>query len=362
MARGYSAFDTVLTTSDGQDLNSIWQEHQQTLQLQNDRQTALGSLFIYETTLTSELVAQSLGDSDFEAASEYGVPQSLRSAPTPVRLGYPFQWYDLAARLTWRFVASASADQIATLHASALAADNRLVFKRIMERVFRSTATANEDGTPVLGFWNGTDGTPPNSPTGATFDGSHTHYLVSGAAAVTSGDIDELVGTVEHHGYGLRQHGDRIVVLANPMDADLIVGFRVATGARYDAIPPTDAPAFITAESIQGERPPGQFNGLVVACAYGDAWVVKDSQIPAGYLVALATGGPGSTRNPLAMRQHPQSNFQGLLEIPGNNGNYPLIDSYYVRGLGIGARNRGAGAVMKIAASGSYSLPSAFAA
>lgn len=362
MARGYSAFADVLqSTVDGDDLNGLWAEHQATLQLQNDKQTALASLFSFDTTRASELVPQSLGESDFEEATEYGVPTSMRSDISPVRIGYPFKWYDLGSRYTFRFLSNATAEQIATLHSTALSADNRLVFRKIMGRVFSPTTTQNEDGTPVLGFWNGVDGTAPVSPDGETFDGSHTHYLVSGGASIVSGDVDELVDTVTHHGFGLRQSGDRIIVFANPMEADIIAGFRVASGARFDSIPTTDAPAFITAQTIYGTRPPGKFNGLTVACGYGDAWVVSDRRIPAGYLVALSTGGPGSSSNPLGFREHVQPSFRGLLQLPGNSANYPLIDSYYVRAFGVGVRQRGAGAVMQVKASGSYAVPSTFA-
>lgn len=361
MARGYNAMADVLkTTIDGQDLNDIWAEFQETLDLQNDAQTALASLFTFDTTLAAELVAQSFGGDDFEKASEYGVPTSLRPTSELVKMGYPMQWYDKATRFTWRALANMSAAQVSAIHAQALAADNRLVFKTIMQRVFNATTTVNEDGTSVFGFWNGADGTPPDHD-GDSFSPTHTHYLTSGAATVVSGDVDELVETVAHHGFGLRANGDRIIVLANPIEADVIAGFRVADGDKFDAIPTTEAPAFITAETIQGARPPGTFNGLTVACGYGDAWVVSDRQVPIGYVVALATGGPNSDRNPLGFRQAVQPDLQGLLQIPGGSANYPLIDSYYSRAFGVGARQRGAGAVMQITASGTYSAPAAYA-
>lgn len=366
MARGYNAYADVLkTTVDGQDLNDLWREFQAVLDLQNDKQTSLASLFTFPTTLASELVAQSFAGDDFEESSEYGTPKSLRGKAETVKVGYPHKWYDAATRFTWKYLATASAAQVQSVHAAALAADNRLVFKKIMERVFRSTTTVNEDGTSVFGFWNGSQGTPPASPDGDTFDSSHNHYMVSGGATVVSGDVDDLVETVEHHGFGLRQNGDRVIVLVNPEQANVIAGFRVATGARFDAIPASDAPAFITAETIEGDRPPGTFNGLTVKCGYGDAWVVEDRQIPAGYMVALATGGPNSDRNPLGFRQAVQPELQGLIQIPGNSAaaqNYPLIESIYTRGFGVGVRQRGAGAVMQITANASYTAPSLYVA
>jgi hypothetical protein len=361
VAKGYNAAGDLRTTADGTDLNDIWSEHAQTLAIANEARTALASLFTFDTTDASELVPQGFGGSDFEEASEYGVPKSLRNTVDTVKLGYPMKWYDLAARYTYAFLRDASAAQVASVHASALEADNRLVFGRVMERVFNPAITVNEDGTPVYGFWNGTDGTPPASPEGETFAANHTHYLTSGGATVVSADVDDLVGTVEHHGFGLRQNGDRVIVLANPLEADVISGFRVANGDTFDAIPTTDAPAFITDQTIQGDRPPGTFNGLTVACAYGDAWIVRDRKIPAGYMVALATAGPNSERNPLAFRQHVRPEQQGLREIPGHP-DYPLIDAYYARGFGVGVRQRGAGAVMQVTANATYTPPALYVA
>jgi len=362
MARGYNAMADILkATVDGQDLNTVWAEFQSTLNLRNERRTALASLFTFRTTLASELVAQTLGGDDFEEASEYGVPTSLRSKPDTVKVGYPHKWYDKATRFTWRFLSTASAAQVAGIHGAALEADNKLVFDKVMRRVFNPTTTVNEDGTSVFGFWNGVDGAPPANQWGETFAPTYTHYRTSGAATITSGDVDELVGAVESQGFGLRENGDRIIVLANPAQADFIAGFRVASGAKYDAIPPQDAPAFITSETIEGDRPPGEFNGMPIACSYGDAWIVEDRGIPAGYIVALATGGPNSERNPLGFREAVQPGLQGLIQIPGLQPNYPLIDSYYTRGFGVGVRQRGAGAVMQITANASYAAPAQYA-
>lgn len=361
MSRGYNGMaDLVRTTADGQDLNEIWSEFTQTINLRNERRTALASLFTFRTTLASELVPQALDGDSFEEASEYGVPTSLRAKPATIKCGYPHKWYDKATRFTWQFLARASASQVAAIHSAALEADNKLIFDKVMRRVFNPTTTVNEDGTNVYGFWNGVDGQPPANQWGETFGPTYTHYRTSGAANVASGDVDELVGAVESQGYGLRENGDRIIVLANPTEADKIAAFRVATGAKYDAIPPTDAPAFLTTETIQGDRPPGSFNGLVVSCAYGDAWVVADRGIPAGYLVALATGGPDSDRNPLGFREEDNTALQDLIQIPGTP-DYPLIDSYYTRGFGVGARHRGAGAVMQITASANYTTPAQYA-
>lgn len=58
------------------------------------------------------------------------------------------------------------------------------------------------------------------------------------------------------------------------------------------------------------------------------------------------------------LREH--SRIKGLQLVPGSNGDYPLVDSYWVRGFGTGVRHRLAGMVMQITASGSYTAPSLY--
>ncbi|MCW2798504.1 hypothetical protein, partial [Nocardioides sp.] len=151
--------------------------------------------------------------------------------------------------------------------------------------------------------------------------------------------------------------GDRLIVLVNPAQGKVISGFRVGTnGAAFDFIPSDDAPAFITNETIVGDRPPGDFNGLRVIGAYGDSWIVQHDYVPSGYVLAVATGGPDSERNPIAFREHKRPELKGLKQIPGGS-NYPLIDSYMVRGAGAAVAKRGAAAVLQVTASATYTAP-----
>lgn len=54
--------------------------------------------------------------------------------------------------------------------------------------------------------------------------------------------------------------------------------------------------------------------------------------------------------------QGPNPSYQGLRHIPGR-GPYPVVDSMFARGFGVGVRHRGAAAVCQIKASGSYAAP-----
>lgn len=165
MAPGYNAFaDIIRTTVDGVDLNHIWDEHAETLQIWNDARSSIASLLPYRTDLSADLVPQTSSGGDFEEASEYGVPNSIRTAPDLTRVGFPLRWYDLATRYTWKFLSEASAAQVAAVHASALESDNKLVFGLVMRALLNSTSPgANDDGTPIMPLYNGDGATPPPS-------------------------------------------------------------------------------------------------------------------------------------------------------------------------------------------------------
>lgn len=244
------------------------------------------------------------------------------------------------------------------MSADRVESDNRLMFGLVMRALLRNSSPgANEDGTPVQPLYNG-DGTTPPEFAGNTFSSTHSHYQTTGSANLDPSDLEWVVGTVEEHGYGLRSNGDRVVVLANPFEAKRISTFRAGVnGASHDFIPANDAPAFITAETIVGDRPPGSFNGLRVIGSYGDSWIVQHEFVPAGYVVSVATGGPNSERNPLALREDTRPQLRGLLQLRGDSRDYPLLDSTYVRGAGVGVRNRGGAAIVQVTASPTYTPP-----
>jgi hypothetical protein len=79
-------------------------------------------------------------------------------------------------------------------------------------------------------------------------------------------------------------------------------------------------------------------------------------------MVAFATGGSASLTNPLGIREHANAAYRGLRLVKTRETNsYPLQDSYYQRGFGVGIRQRGSAAIMQVKASGSYAVPAAYA-
>jgi hypothetical protein len=183
---------------------------------------------------------------------------------------------------------------------------------------------------------------------------------VSGGATIDGGDLRDLTEHIQHHGYGLPTNGERIILMVNPAQGETIRGFRRdpenSQAAPFDFIPSVTAPAYLTDQSIVGDQAPASFNGVPIIGSYGDAWIFESYYIPTGYVLAVGTAGPNSSRNPLAFRQHPRTESQGL-RLTSENPSYPLIGSVYEHGFGVGVRNRGAAAVMQIKASGSYVNP-----
>ncbi len=224
------------------------------------------------------------------------------------------------------------------------------------------------------GLYTGTDGVTPPPYMGRTFPETTSHYLTTGTDVLDSAGVEAALKAVTSKGYG-PVAGAQLVLLCNEREADLISTWRrglpsreatadevaadanaVGPTAKYDFVLSASAPAYLTDETIVGRQAPSDFNGLPVFDSYGEAFVIKSELIPAGYVIAAATGGPNSEGNPIAIRQHPNAAYQGFREIPGAE-QYPLINSYCQRSFGVGARHRGAAAVLQVTEDATYTAP-----
>lgn len=363
MARGYNASaDVVTRTADGRDLNDIWAEFQATVAIQNEGRQRIIDLLTFPVTNVIEDVPQ-FGTEEFEEASQYGVPKGIRPTASVLSLGYTFKWYDIANRFTWQFLAEASAQRVEAVHQQVLDADNRKVFQEVMRTLFRPTnrtASINGQNFNVYTFWNG-DGTVPPAYKANTFLGTHTHFRTSGAAVITPGDLDEIADDFKSHGYSA-ERGSTMFALVNVTEANVIRGFRVANGARFDFIPAAGQPALLQSDQIvlAGGQPSNTFRGMNVIGSYGPLLIIEEDYVPPAYVVALVSGGEANIQNPIGLREHANAGLRGLRLVKGREPDYPLIDSYYVRGFGTGVRQRGAGMVMQITANASYAAPAQY--
>jgi hypothetical protein len=361
---GYGTEGDVLvnTTADGVDVNTLWAEVQSVLQAWNAERGAVASLLSHYTINAADAVPQAIQDESFEVASEFGEPESIRAPGNAILLGNTLVDYDKAGRFTWKFLRDSTAEQIRAVTNYAVAADNKLVNGLIVNRMFSPTPQTNEFGHTCYPLWSA-DGMVPPPYLGKTFDNTHTHYLVSEAADIDSGDLESLISHVQEHGYGM-DPGSRLIAFMNPLEADEVSAFKAGVAnnntviAKHDFIPSQGAPAYLTAETIVGEVAPAQYQGLKIDGSYGPLWVVRSQYIPSKYVLVVATSGANSPNNAVSVRQHTNAAYQGLRTIPGNKPGYPLQDSFWARCIGVGTRHRGAAAVMQIKASGSYTAPS----
>lgn len=359
---GFNERADIVKAADGTDLNEFWNEVMDTIRIRNQKKNTMINVLTYPVVdITSEVSVPS--SVDFEKASEYGQPVGIKGGATRFFRGYDFDFYDLAIRYTWMYLAEASLDDLRLNHNLALEADTKLQFRKVMERLFNPINTngytdKNEPMT-VYAAYNG-DGEVPPDYNNVTFTGSHNHYVVSGNTSITSANVDTLSTLLTEHGYDLNG-GYQLILWVNKQEAAIIKTFRTATGAQFDFVPNPNINAgaiWVPNNGGYVGGPSGTVPGEIGT--YGVFHVVEEGLIPAGYLVAIATGGVDRLTNPIGLRQHSNPNYRGLKLIPGARSDYPLIDSFYRRGIGTGVRQRGSIAIMQVKSAAPYVVPPAY--
>lgn len=369
MAKGISTAGDVLVnqTADGVDLNDIWAEVQEVLALWNAERTSIANLLSYRTVNVADAIPQSISSDSFEEATEFGVPRAIRPPSDVLKLGYSFRDYDISLRATWKFLREATAEQVQAQATRVFEADGKLTNGTVLNRLFNPATALNEWGHTCYGLWSADSMIPPPY-LGQTFDGTHSHYLTSGSTVLDAQDVEAMISHVQHHGYGVpgTSNSATLLLIANPLDVDAAAltawraGAEYRTGAplpKWDFIPSALMPAWISQETIHGNIPNAEYNGLQVWGSYGSALLIQSNYVPKGYAALVATGGPNSTSNPVGFREHINVAYQGLRHIPGHWQGYPLQESFFARGFGVGTRHRGAAVVIQITENTTYTAP-----
>ena len=363
-SRGTSTRGDVLVshTSDGTDLNTVWDELAATLDLFNSQRSAIASLLSYPTTRQVDAVQQSVGGATLERASEFGVPTGVRG-PEVATVAYGFADFDIASRFSWKFLRDADTRQVEAVHNQVLTGVNNHTTTAVLRRLFDPAPSVSPEGNAIYGLWNGdsTDFIPPYM--GREFDpATETHYLATQSAVLDASDLEAVIEKVTSKGY-TGDTGRQLLILAHPNEAKRIASFRAGkpgsdgVEAQHDFVPTAAAPARLTVESIVGGQAPSDYNGLPILGSYGPAYLVQSYFVPKGYIAVVATAGPNSEGNPIAFREHPRPEYRGLRIIPGSDQRYPIVSSYYVIGYGTGTRHRGAAACLQVTTNATYTAP-----
>lgn len=165
------------------------------------------------------------------------------------------------------------------------------------------------------------------------FNANHTHYIAkSGALAAT--DFTDLKQTIREHG-----HKGNLVAFLNSTAVQALEDLASFTQAAIVRSPLTDQTA------VQG------FNDVF------QAWGItfhSTEMMPNNYILVVETA-QAETGRPLIMYQ--PANMQGLRLHPGPMNDYPLIESFWDRWMGVKVFQRGAGAVLYYGVSGTYATP-----
>lgn len=368
---GFNAVGDVVTkTADGRDLNYLWAEYQQVLAEYNAQEKGMIDFLISPTEqiIDYRAIPSAGATNGFERMSQFGVPRAPRAAVQEIAMGYPFDWFDRAVRFTWQFLAEATQGQVDAEHSTVIREDSELMFNSVMNRFFSNVnnqAAINKQPFTSYAFWNADGSMAPPRYRANVFQSSHQHYMTTDGA-LTAEDLDLLIDNVEHHGYS-KENGYQILVMINAQEAPTIRTFRAAAtregvdagvvegrwGA-WDFIPAqgTNAQLLPSNVVLLGTQPGSSYRGMTVIGSYGPALIVQNEFVSPGYIPCLATGGPKGLSNPLAMRQHQNQDLRGLRLVKGANPDYPLIDAYYVRGFGVGIRDRSQGAILQVTADG----------
>lgn len=366
--RGYQVEGDILyPMNDGVDPNALWAEFQATLEIHNERRQTIVNILTFPVTQLIETIPDATSV-EFQKATEFGVPKAVGIKQSYFQMAYDFEDFDLATRYTWKFLRDADVRVIEATHRAVLEADNRLIFRHVMAALFDNRNRVSDirnRNYNVYALYNA-DGTVPPKWKDTTFDGTHSHYLVSGSATFDSQDLENATNHIAHHGFN-QENGTQFVHILNSAQMAVAKTFRAGATingvvCNYDFIPAPNQPTLFVpnAEGLLGERPPTQWRGLPVIGSYGNALLVEEDYIPANYVLTLGSGGLGDLQNPVGLREHANQAFRGLRLIPGNQQAYPLIDSYYARAFGTGVRQRGAAVITQVKASGSYDIPAAY--
>lgn len=330
-------------TVDGQPLSEIWDEINLRNSLFNEHVNSLVSLFVFETTRAQEKVSV-YDTARFEEATEFGRPNKVRSRL--IARGFPLTHHDLAYGYSQEFIDSARSSQLLAVQGKVESAYWTEQLDTIMSAIFTEANATDADGISVKRLYNADGEVPPTYKRWSHLS-THTHYLTSGAASFDNDDLLALEEHLLHHGYG--DNGETLVLMVNRAELVTIRGLAQYVPAEAATVP------VIVNGVVTGTRRSAP-DGLTPEGYIGEFVVVQNNMIPAGYLMAFATGGTFASENVVGLRVHENPSVRGLRLVEGPNGRYPIIDSVYDTYLGAGVASRGAAAVMQVTA-GAYTAP-----
>lgn len=312
---------------------------------------ALIALFVRRTT-DFQVNYKGIAVTRNQPLDEFGRPLPIK-APGKYTTAFPLQDSGNAFAFDWQAGLAMTVEEVNNNIAAIQMGDLRWVFDHIFAALFANASWTFNDpehgALTILGLANGDTQTYnvfAGSDTGAT----DTHYLAQLNAIGAGADnpyptiYQELSEHPENGG------GGRVI-------AFIPTGLKSATTglATFNPVLNADIRPGANTDALVGDLGV-TVPGSVLGMEDSGTWVVEFPRLPAGYIVAVKTGGDP----PLAERQPTIPELQGgMVEAPRNE-SWPWYQRNFVRKTGYGAWNR-VGALVYRVGSASYAVPTNFA-
>lgn len=313
-----------------------------------DLDALLQTYAITTNDYTEEIQVQ--GSSRNQPVDEHGRALPIKPLP-PYTVAYPIQGSGSAIGMNWIVSNQITNREMARTLTRMYRGDYAWVRDHVYGSLFDNVGYSFRDPTgkgalAVKGLANGDAVTYYKTGSGA--NEADTHYLAQAAAIADNANPyltlkDELL---EHPD----NSGEVIAFISTSL---------VATTAALTEFHTIDIDPDITVPSDEA-RLVGSLGitlppfSMVKGKTDSGVWIVEQTDLPAGYIVALTTGGD----KPLARRQFAEAALQGF-KPAGERQDFPYFETQWQRWEGYGARNRAGAAVIRIG-NGSYAVPTNF--
>jgi hypothetical protein len=309
----------------------------------NRQMETLLSLFVTPTT-EYKIRYRTPGAARLQPLDENGRARPIKAGGY-YDVAYPLQDAGTAWGYTYKAGKKMTVGEANEYLATLLTADKRWMRDHIMAALFTNAAWTFADeqhgSLTIKGLANSDTDTyliQAGTDAGAT----DTHYLAQANAIDNSNDPFETIYSelTEHP----ENSGDVVVLVPTGLKASI-----QGLSAFYPQADPNLSPGMATT-TVRGSLG-AAVPGMVFGYHESRVWISEWKSLPAGYMVAVATGGP----RPLAMRQEPETSLQGFQRVADRN-DHPFYESQYLRIAGFGAQNR-VGAVVYRVGNGAYAIP-----
>lgn len=321
----------------------------------NRQLSAMMSLFVSPTTEFKQRFRTTSGAGRLQPLDENG-----RARPRRI-LGYHEAAFPLhSAGDAWgvNYMASQmlTVGDVNRILSGLAVADIRWMRDHVLAALFSNTSwsyTDDEHGAlTIYGLANG-DTVEYQIFNGADVGATDNHYGGQTDAIDNSHDPFETIYTelTEHPENAGGSPNARVIALIPPgltASVKALAGFY--TSADPNLAVGTGVTQLVGSLTASGITLPGKILG------YHDAgvWVVEWAGLPAGYIVAVSTGG----ERPLRMRQHPVAALQGFRQVAERN-DYPWYERQWLRHAGFGGWNRVGAYIMEVG-DATYDIPTGY--